>query len=111
MPSAWGPQTCPLLAHASTDALAPVLGHPLGSPRRSRGRAPLATESLAEGSVRVSRRPTCGAQRAVRFAERQLHVVRRYWVWEIVSLFSSRGSVPSIGLLAAGTGPLGAGRG
>src|SRR5205823_13564488 len=65
--SAWGPQRCPLLAHASTDALAPVLGHPLGSPRRSRGRAPLATESLAEGSVRVSRRPTCGAQRAVRF--------------------------------------------
>src|SRR5258708_861659 len=41
------------------------------------------------------------------FAERQLHVVRRYWVWEIVWLFYSLVSVLSIGYLASGLGTLG----
>ncbi len=44
----------------------------------------------------------------VGFAERQLHVVRRYWVWEIVWLFYSLVSVLSIGFLASGLGDLGA---
>jgi ABC-2 type transport system permease protein len=41
------------------------------------------------------------------FAERQLHVVKRYWVWEIVWLFYSLVSVLSIGFLASGLGALG----
>jgi ABC-2 type transport system permease protein len=42
------------------------------------------------------------------FAERQLHVVKRYWVWEVVWLFYSLVSVLSIGFLASGLGSLGA---
>src|SRR5207245_9384578 len=42
------------------------------------------------------------------FAERQMHVVKRYWVWEVVWLFYSRVSVLSIGYLASGLGTLGA---
>src|SRR6185312_27704 len=38
------------------------------------------------------------------FAERQLHVVKRYWVWEVVWLFYSLVSVLSIGFLASGLG-------
>ena len=41
------------------------------------------------------------------FAERQLHVVRRYWLWELVWLFYSLVSVLSIGFLASGLGSLG----
>jgi ABC-2 type transport system permease protein len=41
------------------------------------------------------------------FAERQLHVVKRYWVWEVVWLFYSLVSVLSIGFLASGLGSLG----
>jgi ABC-2 type transport system permease protein len=41
------------------------------------------------------------------FAERQLHVVKRYWVWELVWLFYSLVSVLSIGFLASGLGTLG----
>jgi ABC-2 type transport system permease protein len=41
------------------------------------------------------------------FAERQLHVVKRYWVWEVVWLFYSLVSVLSIGFLASGLGALG----
>jgi len=41
------------------------------------------------------------------FAERQLHVVKRYWVWEVVWLFYSLVSVLSIGYLASGLGALG----
>jgi ABC-2 type transport system permease protein len=41
------------------------------------------------------------------FAERQLHVVKRYWVWELVWLFYSLVSVLSIGYLASGLGTLG----
>ncbi len=44
----------------------------------------------------------------VGFAERQFHVVKRYWVWEIVWLFYSLVSVLSIGFLASGLGELGA---
>jgi ABC-2 type transport system permease protein len=43
------------------------------------------------------------------FAERQMHVVKRYWVWEIVWLFYSLVSVLSIGFLASGLGTLGNG--
>jgi ABC-2 type transport system permease protein len=43
------------------------------------------------------------------FAERQLHVVKRYWVWEVVWLFYSLVSVLSIGFLASGLGTLGGG--
>jgi ABC-2 type transport system permease protein len=42
------------------------------------------------------------------FAERQLHVVKRYWVWEVVWLFYSLVSVLSIGFLASGLGSLAA---
>jgi ABC-2 type transport system permease protein len=42
------------------------------------------------------------------FAERQLHVYKRYWVWEVVWLFYSLVSVLSIGFLASGLGSLGA---
>ena len=42
------------------------------------------------------------------FAERQFHVVRRYWLWEVVWLFYSLVSVLSIGFLASGLGSLGA---
>ena len=45
------------------------------------------------------------------FAERSLHTVRRYWVWELVWLFYSMVSVLSIGFLASGLGTLGAGSG
>jgi ABC-2 type transport system permease protein len=45
------------------------------------------------------------------FAERQLYVYKRYWVWEVVWLFYSIVSVLSIGFLAAGLGALGAGGG
>jgi ABC-2 type transport system permease protein len=45
------------------------------------------------------------------FAERQMHVVKRYWVWEVVWLFYSLVSVLSIGFLASGLGTLGAGGG
>src|SRR6202165_3288227 len=41
------------------------------------------------------------------FAERQLHGVKRYWVWEVVWLFYSLVSVLSIGFLASGLGTLG----
>ncbi|HSS93943.1 MAG TPA: ABC transporter permease, partial [Candidatus Dormibacteraeota bacterium] len=41
------------------------------------------------------------------FAERQLHIVKRYWVWEVVWLFYSLVSVLSIGFLASGLGTLG----
>ncbi|HEV3101601.1 MAG TPA: hypothetical protein VG426_04590 [Candidatus Dormibacteraeota bacterium] len=41
------------------------------------------------------------------FAERQMHVVKRYWVWEVVWLFYSLVSVLSIGFLASGLGALG----
>jgi len=43
------------------------------------------------------------------FAERQLYVYKRYWVWEVVWLFYSIVSVLSIGFLAQGLGSLGAG--
>ena len=43
------------------------------------------------------------------FAERQLNVYKRYWVWEVVWLFYSIVSVLSIGFLASGLGTLGAG--
>ena len=42
------------------------------------------------------------------FTERQFHVVKRYWVWEVVWLFYSLVSVLSIGYLASGLGALGA---
>jgi ABC-2 type transport system permease protein len=45
------------------------------------------------------------------FAERQIHVVKRYWVWEVVWLFYSLVSVLSIGFLASGLGTLGVGGG
>ncbi|HET7419603.1 MAG TPA: ABC transporter permease [Candidatus Dormibacteraeota bacterium] len=45
------------------------------------------------------------------FAERSMHSVRRYWVWEVVWLFYSMVSVLSIGFLASGLGTLGAGGG
>jgi ABC-2 type transport system permease protein len=45
------------------------------------------------------------------FAERSMHTVRRYWVWEVVWLFYSMVSVLSIGFLASGLGTLGAGNG
>lgn len=41
------------------------------------------------------------------FAERQMHVVKRYWLWEVVWLFYSLVSVLSIGFLASGLGSLG----
>jgi ABC-2 type transport system permease protein len=40
------------------------------------------------------------------FAERQMHVVKRYWLWEVVWLFYSLVSVLSIGFLASGLGTL-----
>jgi len=43
------------------------------------------------------------------FAERQLYVYKRYWVWEVVWLFYSIVSVLSIGFLASGLDALGAG--
>jgi ABC-2 type transport system permease protein len=43
------------------------------------------------------------------FAERQLYVYKRYWVWELVWLFYAIVSVLSIGYLASGLGTLGAG--
>jgi ABC-2 type transport system permease protein len=45
------------------------------------------------------------------FAERQAHVIKRYWVWEVVWLFYSLVSVLSIGFLASGLGSLGVGSG
>ena len=42
------------------------------------------------------------------FAERQLYVYKRYWVWEVVWLFYSIVSVLSIGFLASGLDTLGA---
>src|ERR1700738_4750756 len=45
------------------------------------------------------------------FAERQLHVVKRYWLWEVVWLFYSLVSVLSIGFLASGLGSLGGANG
>ena len=45
------------------------------------------------------------------FAERQLYVYKRYWVWELAWLFYSIVSVLSIGYLASGLGTLGAGAG
>jgi ABC-2 type transport system permease protein len=45
------------------------------------------------------------------FAERSMHTVKRYWVWEVVWLFYSMVSVLSIGFLASGLGTLGAGSG
>src|SRR5690348_9247111 len=41
------------------------------------------------------------------FAERQLHVYKRYWGWEVVWLFYSLVSVLSIGFLASGLNSLG----
>jgi ABC-2 type transport system permease protein len=43
------------------------------------------------------------------FAERQLYIYKRYWVWEVVWLFYSIVSVLSIGFLASGLDALGAG--
>ena len=43
------------------------------------------------------------------FAERQLYVYKRYWVWEVVWLFYSLVSVLSIGFLASGLDSLGVG--
>ena len=43
------------------------------------------------------------------FAERQLYVYKRYWVWEVVWLFYSIVSVLSIGFLASGLETLGTG--
>ena len=43
------------------------------------------------------------------FAERQLYVYKRYWVWEVVWLFYNIVSVLSIGFLASGLDALGAG--
>src|SRR5690348_1268313 len=43
------------------------------------------------------------------FAERQLNVYKRYWVWEVVWLFYSLVSVLSIGFLASGLDSLGVG--
>ncbi len=43
------------------------------------------------------------------FTERQFHVVKRYWLWEVVWLFYSLVSVLSIGYLASGLGALGGG--
>ncbi|TMF17255.1 MAG: hypothetical protein E6I36_14805, partial [Chloroflexi bacterium] len=43
------------------------------------------------------------------FAERQLYVYKRYWVWEVVWLFYSIVSVLSIGFLASGLDTIGAG--
>ena len=45
------------------------------------------------------------------FAERSMHAVKRYWVWEVVWLFYSMVSVLSIGFLASGLGSLGAANG
>jgi ABC-2 type transport system permease protein len=45
------------------------------------------------------------------FAERQLYVYKRYWVWELAWLFYSIVTVLSIGYLASGLGTLGAGSG
>jgi ABC-2 type transport system permease protein len=45
------------------------------------------------------------------FAERQMHIVKRYWLWEVVWLFYSLVSVLSIGFLASGLGSLGAASG
>src|SRR5437868_1382227 len=45
------------------------------------------------------------------FAERQLYVYKRYWVWEVVWLFYSIVSVLSIGFLASGLDSMGAGAG
>jgi ABC-2 type transport system permease protein len=45
------------------------------------------------------------------FAERSLHTVKRYWMWEVVWLFYSMVSVLSIGFLASGLGTLGASSG
>ncbi len=45
------------------------------------------------------------------FAERQLYVYKRYWVWELVWLFYSIVSVLSIGFLASGLDTLGVGTG
>src|SRR5438128_3584832 len=45
------------------------------------------------------------------FAERQLYVYKRYWVWEVVWLFYSIVSVLSIGFLASGLGSLGVANG
>ena len=45
------------------------------------------------------------------FAERQLYVYKRYWVWEVAWLFYSIVSMLSIGYLASGLGTLGAGPG
>jgi ABC-2 type transport system permease protein len=45
------------------------------------------------------------------FAERQLYVYKRYWVWEVAWLFYSIVTVLSIGYLASGLGTLGAGGG
>ena len=45
------------------------------------------------------------------FAERQMYVYRRYWVWEVVWLFYSIVSVLSIGFLASGLDAFGAGSG
>ena len=42
------------------------------------------------------------------FAERQLYVYKRYWVWEVVWLFYNIVSVLSIGFLASGLDMLGA---
>lgn len=44
----------------------------------------------------------------VGFAERQLYIYKRYWVWEVVWLFYSIVSVLSIGYLASGLSTLGA---
>jgi ABC-2 type transport system permease protein len=41
------------------------------------------------------------------FAERQLYVYKRYWVWEVVWLFYSIVSVLSIGFLASGLSTVG----
>jgi ABC-2 type transport system permease protein len=43
------------------------------------------------------------------FFERQLHLYRRYWVWEVVWFLYSVATVLSVGYLASGLGAIGAG--
>ena len=43
------------------------------------------------------------------FAERQMHVVKRYWVWEVVWLLYSIATVLSVGYLANGLSAIGSG--
>lgn len=44
------------------------------------------------------------------FVERQYHLYRRYWVWEVVWFLYSVATVLSVGYLASGLGAIGAGQ-